>query len=385
MRGAEPELHTILPPDSSLRALAALSRVDRRLTPNGPNTAQGAATPLRESLARARECLPPPWRSLLDRVLADPDLQGPHAPTPPAAIALILSHTRWGTPIDPSHQPAAPPPSAALEAEEEGEDSPGFLTLSSPAFTVKAVTHHLLYPSRVAREGAWLACAVSAVTLGASTHPQPDPRPAAHALVQALPSRVRRVWKLPWENKWKELWYRLLQQGVRGAGGHGWALPRDAAACICGWHQAVGAPSPIRATQLREHVFWGCAGAQEVRRTLEANLPAEACLLPHHIWLLEPPACTPAVREEVWFAVALSSLHAMHQAWRYASCPEPSHAPDVSLVAAKATDALEAALKDFACCQGLSSALPAIGAPHPFLHHRPDGSVAVHLHRPPPA
>ena len=33
-------------------------------------------------------------------------------------------------------------------------------------------------------------------------------------------ARVRQVWRLPWENNWKEVWWRLLQHGVVGAGGH---------------------------------------------------------------------------------------------------------------------------------------------------------------------
>ena len=76
---------------------------------------------------------------------------------------------------------------------------------------------------------AWQQCAESAITLAAPTQPQEDTRPTALAKAKALPARVRQVWRLPWENSWKEVWWRLLQHGVVGAGGHSWPMKRGTA------------------------------------------------------------------------------------------------------------------------------------------------------------
>jgi hypothetical protein len=64
-------------------------------------------------------------------------------------------------------------------------------------------------------------CDESAITLAAPTQPQEETRPTARAITKELRARVRQVlWRLPWENNWKEVWWRLLQHGmVRGSRG----------------------------------------------------------------------------------------------------------------------------------------------------------------------
>jgi len=101
---------------------------------------------------------------------------------------------------------------------------------------------------------AWQQCTESAITLAAPTQPQEDTRPTALAKAKALPARVRQVWRLPWENSWKEVWWRLLQHGVVGAGGHVWPTKRGTA-CPCGWQNAATLSRAAQALQQREHVF----------------------------------------------------------------------------------------------------------------------------------
>ena len=353
-RGTEQRLLSLLPARSSLQQVVNLLQGDRH--PHQGRT-HGEAAAQREDIGeRVMQCLPPAWAAFLDqsaRGTVNPDRTS-RTTTTAGAINVILSRTCWGTPSAPLHQDP--------------------MTLASPMFTVKSVTHHLLLPSRRNRLEAWQACTASAASLY-RPEPPSSPRPAAQALAQSLPRRLQQAWRLRWDNKWKELWYRLLQQGVRGAGGHGWGM-RLGTTCACGWSQDQTAPSPARATQVREHVFWGCTSAQAIRRTLQHNLPTGVRLQAHHVWLLEPPA--PSVQEEIWFAVALAALHAMHKAWRSTFSPET---PDLELIASSAVDTFEAALKDFAHCQGLSSNFSNIGESNPFLQSRPNGSLAASFNR----
>jgi len=181
--------------------------------------------------------------------------------------------------------------------------------MASSRFTVRQVTAIQMLDVAEARQKAWQQCAGSAVALTAADLPAPDARSEARDLVRALPARIRTVWKrLHWENGKKEVWWRLIQHGVVGAGGHGWA-PKKGVGNVCGWLPAQAAPSTVRALQLREHVFWGCAGALEVRRVLQRQLPQGVELLPKHVWLLEPLATE--LHPLVWAAVCLTALAVM--------------------------------------------------------------------------
>lgn len=128
-------------------------------------------------------------------------------------------------------------------------------------------------------------------------------------MVTALRPRMRKVWRMPWENKHKETWWRLLLNGVPGAGGHDIGLKGP---CPCGWAPAAHLNSTGRASAQRAHVFWHCPTACEVRKVLSHNLPPDVQLQPQHVWLLQPP--TPAVHWGVWAVVALSALEAMASA-----------------------------------------------------------------------
>ena len=113
------------------------------------------------------------------------------------------------------------------------------------------------------------------------------------------------------KNNWKEVWWRLLQHGVVGAGGHGWPMKRGTA-CPCGWQHSAASPRATQALQLREHVFWTCTEASAIIRAIQHNLPVSVQLLPRHVWLLEQPCQT--VRKELWYFLCLAALTAILRA-----------------------------------------------------------------------
>jgi hypothetical protein len=228
------------------------------------------------------ECLPQAWTASLDSIFNQP----PPAPTSHnAAIELLLSHTKWLLP----HTPPQQQPQQDQQHQHGAiQSSPGPLSLSSSTFTVRAATNFLMQPSQTARMEAWQQCTESAITLAAPTQPQEETRHTALAITKVLRTRVRQVWRLSWENNRKEVWWRLLQHGVVGAGGHGWPMKRETA-CPCGWQHSAASPRAAQALQLREHVFWNCTGASAIRRAIQHNLPGSVQLLPRHVWLLEQP------------------------------------------------------------------------------------------------
>ena len=128
----------------------------------------------------------------------------------------------------------------------------------------------------------------------------------------SLFSRLSEVWRLPWENSWKEVWWRLLLHGVPGAGGHdvGQRGP-----CPCGWRPPDDLPLPLVSLQQRDHAFWVCPVAVAVRRLLQHFLPSGVVVQPCHLWLLTPPH--PSVHAGVWVVVGLAALTALDRARRY--------------------------------------------------------------------
>ncbi len=109
----------------------------------------------------------------------------------------------------------------------------------------------------------------------------------------------------------------------------------------------------------QEHVFWGCAGAREVRRVLQRQLPQGVKLLPKHVWLLEPPATE--LHPLVWAAVCLAALTVMPSVSK-----QLRHSSDLGQ-ATGVVDRVPAlmleALKDFAACQGPQSSVGDILCP----------------------
>lgn len=142
---------------------------------------------------------------------------------------------------------------------------------------------------------------------------QPHPPAIAVQLAyQHLRARLPYVWQLPWDNRWKEVWWRLLLGGLQGAGGHGVCLR---GACPCGWDVPAYVSSQQGAAAQTAHVMWHCTTAAAVRALLQHHLPPSTPLLPHHLWLLCPPH--PTIHPGVWAVVGLAALHAIYGARSY--------------------------------------------------------------------
>lgn len=131
--------------------------------------------------------------------------------------------------------------------------------------------------------------------------PQPEPT------VSALPGRFRTLWRLPWHNQHKDVFWRLAVNGVPGMGSHGVCGRRS---CPCGWQPPPGLPEQARAPLLRQHGFWSCPVAVGVVAAVRAALPAQVPLHMHHVWLAVSPAPL-VVQQEVWLVVAVAALAAM--------------------------------------------------------------------------
>ena len=122
-----------------------------------------------------------------------------------------------------------------------------------------------------------------------------------------LLSTQRRLWHaVRWENQQKEVWWRLVVQGVPAAGGHGICLR---GACACGYAVPAEHHNKESGADLqRRHVFWGCPVARAVVRELQRGLGGAERLQRFEVWLVHPP---PYVHNLVWGAVCLAAVSAM--------------------------------------------------------------------------
>lgn len=124
-----------------------------------------------------------------------------------------------------------------------------------------------------------------------------DSEAAAKVGLKALKTTYRQLWSLKWENRYKEVFWRLAVNGI--------AMLRegrcsDPPTCHCG-----------RGKISRAHCFWDCPIAQavikEVTQGLCHHLP-DGGITRAHVWLAQPPPC---VNDKLWQVVALSALNAM--------------------------------------------------------------------------
>ena len=123
-------------------------------------------------------------------------------------------------------------------------------------------------------------------------------------------ARLRRAWDLPWDNRYKELLWRLSVDGVVGAGGHDVVC---GGACPCGWTPPRGDRSGLEGAGrvARSHYFWGCPVAGAVVAEVKRGWPSPPALSAVHLWLLLAPDCHPAVHPQAWLVVCLAALDAM--------------------------------------------------------------------------
>lgn len=181
-------------------------------------------------------------------------------------------------------------------------------------FKVKLVTRLQQGPWRAAVRDMHLRCVRAALQLSPIDGQEggQGQQQSVAELMQRLGPRLKTVWSLKWDNHYKETWWRLLLEGVQGAGGHGIALNGP---CPCGWAAPAHLDAPARAAAQRDHVFWHCAPAVAVRRTLAHNLPEGVQLRAHHVWLLQPPC--EAIHPQVWMVVGLAALTVMQSARKH--------------------------------------------------------------------
>jgi hypothetical protein len=126
---------------------------------------------------------------------------------------------------------------------------------------------------------------------------------------EALAS-LRRLWSVPWDNSRKELYWRLVLDGLPNAQRMGGLHE----ACQCG----CVAPG-------RRHHYWECPPAAAVVAALQQQVAqgAHVELQCPHVWLARSPH--PAIKARVWRVVALAALHGMDRArkllyrWRKAA------------------------------------------------------------------
>lgn len=130
-----------------------------------------------------------------------------------------------------------------------------------------------------------------------------------HALARSIAKAQRAVWKVRWDNHVKEVYWRLVLNGLATAE----RLHKPEQRCLC------AQPGPGRL-----HHFWECPVARAVADTVATQLvgpfalrPAGQVLTARHLMLMRPPdtvsdtALQPAIHEGVWQVVCLAAVAAM--------------------------------------------------------------------------
>ena len=199
--------------------------------------------------------------------------------------------------------------------------------------------------------------AFETLAVGDSDNSSGQAQPDGTATTQLL----RRLWRLPWENKHKETFWRLALNGLPLAA----RMPSSEQPCSCGHSD----PLPGR-----RHHFWECPVAASVVSSLAAQLNGHA-LSPANLWLAQPPT---GVHEGIWQVVCLASVSAMETGRRLlAKQAGKAGAPPGSTLAAAvgrhATARLWILLQDF-CSLGTAPApwQAEVPSTHPFIHWQPD-------------
>eukprot|EP00887_Chlorella_sp_A99_P006692 scaffold3.g6692.t1 len=195
--------------------------------------------------------------------------------------------------------------------------------------------------------------------------------------VEELSELFRRLWRIRWENKHKEPFWRLVYNAHPTAARLHLEQP-----CQC------GAAPPAD----RHHHYWACPMAQTVVAAISAaaaaRQPLPAPLAKANIWLARPP---PAIHAGVWDIACLAAVAAMDHGRRrmYAlsvapPVPGAAPAPPHVVCARSAVARFWSLLADFVAlrCAPRSWA-PAVAPDHPFICYDP-ASSSFRVHRPTP-
>jgi hypothetical protein len=128
-----------------------------------------------------------------------------------------------------------------------------------------------------------------------------------------LQQQLRRLWRVSWELQHKEPMWRLVLQGVPGAGGHGISTR---APCACGWRVPEGlvGSCPEGARLWRQHVFWDCPVARavlaELQRGLRGARAEPVALTRFDVWAMSPPLGL-RLDAAAWAALCAAAVAAM--------------------------------------------------------------------------
>jgi hypothetical protein len=136
---------------------------------------------------------------------------------------------------------------------------------------------------------------------------------------KSVTAAQRQLWKVKWDNKFKEVYWRLVLNGLPTAE----RMHLQECRCVCG--PAVGGQPPGRL-----HHFWECPVAQSVVHVLQQQLAAwhAHALQPHHVLCMICPCCagvpgdpSPArtLHKGVWRVVCLAAINAMDEGRRAAN------------------------------------------------------------------
>ncbi len=140
------------------------------------------------------------------------------------------------------------------------------------------------------------------------------PSPTLQRYTSHLQQQLGRLWRVAWELQHKEPMWRLVLQGVPGAGGHGISTR---APCACGWRVPDGlvGACPHGAALWRQHVFWDCPVARAVVAELQRGLHQVAAAAPvaltrFDVWVMSPPVGL-RVCGDAWAALCAAAVAAM--------------------------------------------------------------------------
>jgi hypothetical protein len=188
-----------------------------------------------------------------------------------------------------------------------------------PDLSVRLATALLLHPVRAERHMRWALFVAEAEGAPSADDGDAAPPPLSSVQLACMHGLLKHVWRLGWHNDRKELFWRLLVNGLPFSSRFDLGVT-----CACG---GLGAHNPGRV-----HHFWGCGAAQAVLRIIarECGCSSASPLLRRHVWLMLPPPTLTArfgqhlwVRQ-LWRVVCLAALNAM---WTVAQSPAARAAP----------------------------------------------------------
>ena len=216
-----------------------------------------------DQLSQLVAALPVAWRQVAAQTT---DAALLRTPTPPQVFARLLGRLGW--------------------------QGPGSKQYALQAMTVRLFTALQWPEARApvqARHAAFVAAVSATLPQGAAPVSQPE-----------LLAHMQAVWRLRWDNRYKEVVWRLVFDALPTAQ----RMHRGDRPCACG----VAAPG-------WQHHFWECPVAQAVVAAMQAQLPPGVpALQPAHLWVGRMPSA--ALHEGVWRVAVVAGLVGMDRGRR---------------------------------------------------------------------